>query len=268
MRRKLVICISVSLLIVFASVTQLFRATTDGGEEDEEIICLKENECDKQLEAMGAPQSVVHAMDDNFKAYICENSEQGEIFKSYDETEMFSSAPNYNVSSASSADMIGSVYVSEVRINEMKYVKIYPSFKWQKPSYLSRDTFAFALYSGWECIPAEPGELTINAVNEDGAAQQKISLEALEGTMSGYGFSVPYGQGLRLPGGWHYEGYTYFYAIKKESSASNGITLKYVYDSSPEYGGDSYWLSMQPGKIDVMNEDDEVWVYSQNLSLG
>lgn len=119
MSRKKVICISVCLLVVFGSITQLFRATTDGGEEDKEIICLKENGCDKQLEAMGAPQSVIDTMDDNFKAYICENSEQGEIFKSYDETEMFSSAPNYNVSSASSADMIGSVYVSEVRINEI-----------------------------------------------------------------------------------------------------------------------------------------------------
>lgn len=161
--------------------------------------------------------------------------------------------------------MTVSIYASQVTLSGTKYVKIYRSFKWKKSCSLSNDTFAFSLYSKWECKPSSDVSLTLNAINGNGVVQHRTSLKPTDSTEFGYGFHIPSNYASQLPGGGHYEGYAYFYA-KKKKGATKGISVKYVHDSSPKRNV-AYGFSIGPASISISNNSDQLQVYSQNLAF-
>lgn len=270
MRKKQILCISICLLAILANATQTFGAVTVESKSDRKLVYItEEDDYDKLLNEMGTPQSVIDNMDDNLKKYICENREQDETFEGYDKDAMVQTfVPNGimpYVSSLPSSDMTVSIYASQVILSGTKYVKIYPSFKWKKSCSLSNDTFAFSLYSKWECKTGSDVALTLNAINSNGSVQHRTSLNPTDSTEFGYGFHVPSDYASQLPNGGYYEGYAYFYA-KKKKGATNGISVKYVHDSSAKRNV-SYGLSIGPASISISNNSDQLQVYSQNLGF-
>lgn len=223
---------------------------------------------DSILAKMGTPQSVIDEMDLNYKKYICENRDSSETFESFEVEEV--SAPSrrtglYAVSALTSNDISISVYATGVKIGGVKYVKLYPSFRWKKSANLYNDTFAFALYSGWECKPDSSVALNLNALNKAGVVQQTRELTPSDASESGYAFQFPK-ECSKLPGGGYYEGYAYFYARKRDKSATNAISVKYIHDTAPLIRT-SYGISIKIASISISSNSSYLQVYSKNMSF-
>ena len=226
----------------------------------------KEN-YDSILQKIGTPQTVIDEMDEGYKEYICNNLEPDESYQSYEVQDVGTSSGMMSraVSSLTSSDMKVSIFASGVKLNGEKCVKLYPSFAWKKSANLYNDTFAFALYSGWDCIPDINASLTVNAINSNGVVQQTRTLTPSDAAESGYAFQFPK-ECKKLPGGGYYEGYAYFYARRKKSSATKAISIKYVHDSSPS-NSVSYGISIGPASISLSSSSSKLQVFAKNMSF-
>lgn len=234
----------------------------------------KEN-YDNTLKSMGTPQSVIDEMDENYKAYICEKKVSGETYESFEEDELYNNNPSSSkllgginlcsVEELKSKDISVSIYATGVTIGGKKYVKLYPSFRWKKAASIKNDTFAFALYSGWECKPGSDVGLTVNAVNSFDVVQKQLELKPSDASEYGYAFGFP-NTCSKLPGGGHYEGYAYFYARRKNKTATKAISMKYIHDTA-SLVETSYGVSIGVASVSVSSNSSKLQVYAKNVTF-
>lgn len=167
----------------------------------------------------------------------------------------------YGISTLSEDLLKVTVLCYRVSINgEWQYV-FFPSFKWLKLGYsVDNDSFAFALYSGWEVVPEYTPTLTVNLVFQNDVLKSK-AYRPTNASEYGYNFNIQWQTGLRIGS---YEGNTMFYARKKDTNATAGISVKYVYDDSWNYNI-SYGITIGDGVVAVSSTNKNLYVYAKNL---
>lgn len=229
------------------------------------------DECKEILLSVGTPQNVIDKISDSQLQYIASNLAREAIYESMNSfvcEDMFgkeeeNTISTYAVSTLSEELIDVTVLSYRVCVNgEWQYI-IFPSFKWLKPGYsIDNDSFAFALYSGWEVVPGYAPKITLNLVNSYGV-QQTRNYGATDASQYGFCFNFQYG--IRMYNGWH-EGNTMFYAKKKNENATAGISVKYIYDNS-KYFDASYGISIGVASVSVSTNDKDVYVYARNLKF-
>lgn len=266
---KKFICAVLSVAVIAGS-SSLFFAWNCYVQDEDDVYEVSETDCDGQLRDIGVPESVIDNMSSGLKEYISENLEPDAVYESYDSYVLPPEAVQSDFfqlrSLALSDDRIKVTVLcfAVTRQGEQQY-EIFPSFEWLETNAVIRnDTFAFALYSGWEAVADTVPKMVIYLSNSSGR-QQSISYEAIDASQYGYGFSVPSNNCFAAPGG-YYEGYVMFYARKKVSTAKNTISVKYIHDTTRN-ASVSYGINIGVASVSVTGSSTELEVYARNMSL-
>lgn len=216
----------------------------------------------------GTPNEVLQDSSDEQIAFIAKNLREGETYEAIDNVEFDSELVNNNISTYSLSNLSDkliriTVICYSYQNNGEKQYRFFPSFKWLSNGYgIDNDSFAFALYDSWEVVPDTPAQIAVYLKNSYGTQQSKIyyPVEA-----SQYGYAYSFSSGISVPTG-YYEGYAVFYARKKRSDATNGISVKYVHDSS-SFLNISYSLSLGPASISISSDSAKLQVYAKNMTF-
>ena len=238
------------------------------GEYD--VYEMSEADCDGQLRDSGVPESVIDSMSGRQKEYISENLEPDAVYESYDSYVLTPEAVKSDDSALRTLTLsdnrikVTVLCFAVIRQGEQQY-EIFPSFEWLETGTAVRnDTFAFALYSGWEAVADTVPKMVVYLSNS-GGRQQSISYEAIDASQYGYGFSIPANNCFAAPGG-YYEGYVMFYARKTVSTASNPISVKYIHDTTSN-ASISYGINIGVASVSVVTDSTELEVFARNMSL-
>lgn len=256
-----IICIIVCISIIINN-SILLKAESISGNSDETL------NFEQILLDAGTPEEVIAGFSTEQKEFIVNNLEHESVYEGNDITYIINASNNtlgraVSVLPEELMSISVTCYSITVSGGEKQY-QFFPTFKWKSVGYnIKNDTFAFSLYSGWEVVPESTAQLNIHLKNQTGVTQQTALYEPYCSFSSGYSFCFTHG--WALPTGYH-EGYGLFYARKKDSNATNGMSVKYVHDNSPNCNI-SYGLSYKVGAIYVSSDDDEIQVYSKNLSF-
>lgn len=263
---KRIVCIVMCVIAVLGNSFQLYAAERVGK------LQLGRNNYNNMLKEADTPQDVIDEIDEDFKAYICENMEKDEYFESYENKDVVGENLKTRITNSmlksglSSSDMELKVFATRVKIKGIEYGKIYPSFKWKKSAAIKNDAFAFALYSGWSSKTNESPKLTIAAYRENKLINSN-NLSYNLANEAGYVFRIPSTYGMvPLPKGGYFRGYTNFYARKVNKKAENGITLTYVHDTSSMFNV-SYGINIWFASISVSKNSNDLYLFSKNLGF-
>lgn len=263
-------CVALSVAIIASNSYVLFAQSRYDGCQDGDVCELSEVDCDEQLLDAGVPEYIINTMSDGQKEYISENLESGAVYESYDSYVLTPETAQSNVSTLSLSTLsdnrikVSVICFAVTRKGEQQY-EIFPSFEWlETGTAIRNDTFAFALYSGWEAVEDTVAKMTVYLSNSSGR-QQSISYEATDASQYGYGFSIPSNNCLAAPNG-YYEGYAMFYARKKVSSATNALTVKYIHDTTSS-ASVSYSINIGVASVSVATDSFELEVFARNMSF-
>lgn len=220
----------------------------------------------------GFPQEVIDKMSTPQKQYLYEDCVGENIeFCGYEEKEFVLTdegelTENDGISLCggliSSSDMTISVTGTRVSSSagQLLYYKVYPVFKWHTHKKVDNDSFAMAMYPGWEAIPGERN-LRLHLLNNQGQSVQYVDLDPAAAASSGYIYKIPSGTGA-LQG--LYEGYARYNIDKVSSTASPRISLYYAHDASPLINA-SYSLSIYGVGISISGNTNHIYTMSDNF---
>lgn len=256
MKRIQTICNLLLAVIVFISNSRVVFANS----------C---SEYDYFLASAGVPQNIICCISEEQKMVICQTLGEDAVFEGYD-TQTFVETNGSVVNGGAqmfsanipSSELTISVLGFSINYNGQPCYAIYPSFVWNTISKLSNDSFAMAMYDGWEAIP-NCNNLEVYLKNSQGTSVQHTSVSAAVSASSGYSYIIPGSVG-NMDG--LYEGHAYLYAKKTNASATHAISLNYVDDTS-RFMNVSYGINIGPASISVTSTDSNLRFMSGNFSF-
>lgn len=225
--------------------------------------------CKQILFEAGTPSEVLENSSDEQIEFIAGHLKEGEKYESIDNFEFESELVNngistYSLSSLSDKLIRVTVICYSYKNNGETQYRIFPSFKWLSANYgIKNDSFGFALYNGWEVVPDMPAQIAVYLKNSYGTTKSQIYYPI---DASQYGYAYNFTAGTSVPNG-YYEGHAVFYARKKKSNATNGITVKYVHDNSSWLSKITYGLSIGPASVAVSSDSSKLQVYAKNMTF-
>lgn len=219
----------------------------------------------------GFPREVINKMSTPQKQYLYEDCLGESVeFCGYEEKDFFISddgelAEIDGISLCggliSSSDMTISVVGTRVSTSAGDvYYKVYPAFKWHTHKKVDNDSFAMAMYPGWEAIPGERN-LRLHLLNNQGQSVQYVDIDPDSATSSGYVYKIPSNTGS-LQG--LYEGYARYSIDKVSSTASPRISLYYAHDASTWFNA-SYSLNIYGVNISIGGNTNNIYTMSDNF---
>jgi len=254
---KKAICMIMSVMVIFTS-TIIIHA-----EEMESNSELTKYE--RILYEAGTPKNVLAQISEGQQEFIVENLLDNAIYEGIENFECGTNTSNIARGNAtlSESRIQVTVVCYQVYVNGERQFLFFPSFKWlETGTKISNDTFAFALYSGWEVVPNSSCHIKVNLINSSGV-QQTVSHQPTDCSQYGYGYSFP--GASSAPGG-YYEGHAVCYARKKDSNATNGISVKYVHDTS-RYFNVAYGINIGVASIAVSSNSSYLEIYARNMNF-
>ena len=237
--------------------------------ENESIDKSDLEKCKQILLEAGTPNEVLEDSSDEQIEFIARHLKEGEKYESVDNYEFESELVNngistYSLSSLSDKLIRITIICYSYKNNGETQYRFFPSFRWLSTNYgIKNDSFGFALYDGWEVVPGMPAQIAVYLKNSYGTTKSQIYYPI---DASQYGYAYNFTAGSSVPNG-YYEGHAVFYARKKKTNATNGITMKYVHDNSSWLSSISYGLSIGPASISVSSDSSKLQVYSNNMTF-
>lgn len=221
---------------------------------------------DEFLASRGMPDNIIEQLPEKQKELIYSTLSEGATFESYEKTEYYSENSENSGAMPLSGNILSSEMTMAVVAFEDSYedglYTIYPSFVWNGTKIVANDTFAMAMYPGWEVVAGE-NNLTLWCRDANGDLVYDYDIGAQSSSAYGYSYKIPRNIGFTLAG---YEGYSYLDAIKKSSSATNAICLKYIDDTTSSCNV-SYSVTINSGSISVSGTDTYLRFKSGNFSF-
>lgn len=260
MRLKRLTWFVMSIIVLFSNYTIANAEEMEYNDSlEEELSGYKEI-----LSSFGTPENVINEVSESQLKFVADNLVAG---ASYDSMDSYVCSNNNKgmLRSILSGDRIKvTVLCYKATVNGERQYIIFPSFKWlETGTGIKNDTFAFALYSGWEMVPDSTAQINVKLVNS-GGVRQSIVLQPEDASQYGYSYRFPYGTGA--PQGW-YEGNAICYAIKKQENATNGISVKYIHDCT-SFCTVSYGVTIGIASIAVTSaSSSNLEIYSRNMSF-
>ncbi|MFG6327065.1 MAG: hypothetical protein K1W00_09475 [Lachnospiraceae bacterium] len=237
--------------------------------ETESIDKSDLEKCRQILLEAGTPSEVLENSSDEQIEFIAEYLKEGEKYESMDNFEFESELVNNGISTYSLSSLsdklirVTIICYSYKNNGEIQY-RFFPSFRWLSTNYgIKNDSFGFALYDGWEVVPGMPAQIAVYLKNSYGTTKSQIYYPI---DASQYGYAYNFEAGTSVPNG-YYEGHAVFYARKKKTNATNGITVKYVHDNSSWLSNITYGLSIGPASVAVSSDSPKLQVYSKNMTF-
>lgn len=224
---------------------------------------------DSFLSSKGVPLEIIDSLTEEQKQLIFQTIAEDAEFEGYD-IQTFTSenndVMNEGVQVASGiipdSEMTISVIGFSATYNGQACYIIYPSFVWNSISRISNDSFAMALYDGWEAIPGY-NNLEVYLRNSQGNTVQHTSVAAAVSASSGYNYVIPGSIGSVQA---LYEGHAYLYAKKTNSSATHAISLNYIDDTSSSMNV-SYGVNIGYASISISQTDSRLRFKSGNFNF-
>lgn len=228
------------------------------------VKAFSEQSLDEFLLSKGMMQEEINIMSQEQKEYIRETLDENAQFSSY-ERQFFKIKEDGTLEviketkgggSIASSDLTLSVAAFSTTYNGESCYSIYPSFVWSKTTIVKNDSFAMALYPNWEIIPdMSTYNMRLWMKNIYGNRVQYVDLRPDTSNHHGFSYKIPSNTG-GVEG--MYEGNAVFYAKKTSSSATRGICLKYIHDTTSLL---TYSVSIGPISI-LVSDPEKVYTMS------
>ena len=229
------------------------------------------NQYDEYLQKTGMPQDIINSLDEELKEtiYLSSNNADKE-FVSVETKEVSLKGneggiePSYIPPSDMSITVVA--FKESSKYQGYDQYSIYPTFEWHKETQIGNDKFGFSLPSGWEVVPGKRN-LSLYYDNPYLAGIKwelgcQIS-NPCTATVTGYGFD---GFDTYAKRSIQCKGNAYFYAYKKDSSASHSLKLGYYHDTSSNMSG-SFGISIGPFSVSLSGSWDNVEAWEDFLSF-
>lgn len=264
------LCMTI-LLSVYSILSATGSVSASEIEKDGNTYFKVFDEYDKVLAEAGTPNEILNSFSDVQKKFITRHLDRDAVYESSESYIMdVSKNEDEGIAVASVSNLSKSLLQVTVNnysmtVNGEKQNAIFPSFKWLANGYsISNDSFAVALYQGWEVVPDTVAQMAVYLKNASGT-QQEVIYYPTDASQYGYSYQIPKGAGNSAPGGF-YEGNSVFYARKKKTSATNAITVKYVHDATSLHGI-SYSINIKEASITIDSQEPQLMVYAANISI-
>ncbi len=231
------------------------------------------NYIDQRLINMGFPETLVNDMSEPQKEFMYECMyEDGFVFCDYTEKnytitndgEVVQSSQNGDVSLCGGTLSENEISVSVVGAKQqdsqgnVTYM-VLPCFKWKTLVKVNNDSFAMAMYPGWEAVPGKRN-LRLHLLNNNDVHTQYVDLSPTQATSSGYVYKIPSNIGA-MQG--KYEGYANYYVDRKSDTASPNISLYYAHDAQ-SFLTASYSLNIHGFTISLTGNTNHIYSIADN----
>lgn len=222
------------------------------------------------------PQEIIDTLPQGQKQLIFDTLDETAVFEEHDiknyritedgeALEIEDVSPVTRAGIISRADLTISVVGYAQTYNGYQTYAVFPSFDWSKRVDINNDSFAMALYPGWEVVPgASNCNMRVWIRNGAGETVQYHDISDPQSSSSnGYSFLIPNNVGTANG---DYEGHAFLRGKKNSSSATHAISLNYIHDNSSIFSA-SYSVGIGPGSISVSGNTNNLSYLSGNYTF-